>query len=340
MFNQARIKLTVFYLIIIMVISSFFSLIVYRLMTQELDRIERMNRVRMEGEPFFIQLQTPNKKIILISPEVIEESKHRLQLMLFGINLGILTLSAVGGYYLAGRTLRPIQEMLDQQNQFITDASHELKTPLTALKTEIEVSLRDSKLSLAEAKKLLQSNLEEVNSLQNLSESLIKLSHSSSINQKQYYEKISLKDESDQAVRKMQGLAKLKKIGINNKIGSHYIYAVKGTFSELLTIFIDNAIKYSPEKTTISLFSTTSDGHVLVSIKDQGIGIKKADQSKIFNRFYRTDESRSKSPANGYGLGLAIALKTIKSLQGKVEIESEVNNGTTFTISLPRIKHS
>jgi signal transduction histidine kinase len=338
MFNQARIKLTVFYLIIIMVISSLFSVVVYRLTTQELDRIERMNRQRIEGEPVFIQLQTPHKKIILISPDVIEESKHRLSLMLFSINLGILTLSAIGGYYLAGRTLRPIQDMMDQQNQFITDASHELKTPLTALKTEIEVSLRDPKLSLAEAKKLLQSNLEEVNALQNLSESLIKLSHNSSVNQKISAEIISLKDESKQAVRKMQGLAKLKKIQIDNKIGPHYIQAVKGTFSDLLTIFIDNAIKYSPEKTTVSLFSTTTDGIVLISIKDQGIGIKKSEQSKIFNRFYRTDESRSKSPANGYGLGLSIALKIINSLQGKVEIESEDKQGTTFTITLPRAK--
>lgn len=336
MFNQARIKLTVFYLIIIMVISSLFSVVVYRLTTQELDRIERMNRQRIEGEPVFIQLQTPHKKIILISPDVIEESKHRLSLMLFSINLLILTLSAVGGYYLAGRTLRPIQEMMDQQNQFITDASHELKTPLTALKTEIEVSLRDPKLSLAEAKKLLQSNLEEVNALQNLSESLIKLSHHASVNQKQYFEKIGLKYESEQAVRKMHGLAKQKKIRIDNKIDNQYIYAVKGTFSDLLTIFIDNAIKYSPEKTTISLFSTTSDGQVLISIKDQGIGIKKSDQLKVFNRFYRTDDSRSKSPANGYGLGLSIALKTIKSLHGKVEIESQENQGTTFTISLPK----
>jgi signal transduction histidine kinase len=177
-----------------------------------------------------------------------------------------------------------------------------------------------------------------VNALQNLSESLIKLSHNSSVNQKISAEIISLKDESKQAVRKMQGLAKLKKIQIDNKIGPHYIQAVKGTFSDLLTIFIDNAIKYSPEKTTVSLFSTTTDGIVLISIKDQGIGIKKSEQSKIFNRFYRTDESRSKSPANGYGLGLSIALKIINSLQGKVEIESEDKQGTTFTITLPRAK--
>jgi signal transduction histidine kinase len=131
----------------------------------------------------------------------------------------------------------------------------------------------------------------------------------------------------------------MKQIKIDNKIGGQYIHAARGTITDLMTIFLDNSIKYSPEKTTISLFSSTTDGVVLISIKDQGIGIKKADQSKIFNRFYRTDESRSKSPANGYGLGLSIALKTIKSLEGKIEIESELNQGTTFTIVLPRVKN-
>jgi signal transduction histidine kinase len=259
--------------------------------------------------------------------------------MLIVLNAGILSFSAIGGYYLAGRTLRPIQEMVNQQNQFITDASHELKTPLTALKTEIEVSLRDTKLSLTDAKKLLKSNLEEVNSLQSLSESLIKLSYNPSLLQKNYSENISLKEESDLAIKKIQSLAKMKQIKIDNKIGGQYIHAARGTITDLMTIFLDNSIKYSPEKTTISLFSSTTDGVVLISIKDQGIGIKKADQSKIFNRFYRTDESRSKSPANGYGLGLSIALKTIKSLEGKIEIESELNQGTTFTIVLPRVKN-
>jgi signal transduction histidine kinase len=338
MFDQARLKLTVFYLIIIMFISSLFSVVVYRLITQEFDRIEKINRTRMEGEPFFIKLQGPDRQIIFISPEVIAESKQRLQLMLIAINLGILSISALGGYYLAGRTLQPIKEMVDQQNQFITDASHELKTPLTALKTEIEVALRDNKLSLKEAKQLLSSNLEEVNSLQNLSESLIELSHNYSAVSSEYIDKINLKDEADTAVKKMSAIAKAKHIQVYNKIGNHHIKATKGIMAEVLTIFIDNAIKYSPEKTEVYLTSHLTDGIVIISIRDQGYGIKKSDQPKIFNRFFRTDESRSKSPANGFGLGLSIAQKHIKNLQGKIEVTSEVNQGTTFTISLPRIK--
>jgi signal transduction histidine kinase len=338
MFDQARLKLTIFYLIIIMFISGLFSLVVYRLTTQEFDRIERMNRQRMEDDDFFIKLQTPDRKIIFISPELIDESKQRLQLMLIVLNAGILSFSAIGGYYLAGRTLRPIKEMLDQQNQFITDASHELKTPLTALKTEIEVSLRDQKMTLREAKNLLYSNLEEVNSLQNLSESLIKLSQNNSAIPSDFQEIINIKDESDQAVKKVTPLAKKKKIQIENNIQSEFIKAIKNNFTELITIFLDNAIKYSPVKTTISLQSKKSDGVVNISISDQGIGIPKSEQSQIFNRFYRSDLSRSKLQSDGYGLGLSIAQKIVSSLHGKIEIESVENKGTTFIISLPRIK--
>jgi signal transduction histidine kinase len=338
MFNQARLKLTIFYLIIIMLISSLFSVVVYRLTTQEFDRIERMNRQRMEGDAFFIKMQTPDHKIIFISPEVIEESKQRLQLMLLLINFGILSVSAIGGYYLAGRTLLPIKEMMDQQNQFITDASHELKTPLTALKTEIEVSLRDPHLSLKEAKSLLESNLEEVDSLQNLSESLIKLSYNTPVIKSDFLEVIRLKDEVTQAIKKITPLAKKKQIKIETVLDDAYIKAIKGNICDITTIFLDNAIKYSPEKTVINIISINTDGVVNLSIKDQGIGINKAEQSLIFNRFYRADLSRSNTRAEGYGLGLSIAQKIVKSLQGKIDVISEENQGTTFTITLPRIK--
>jgi signal transduction histidine kinase len=149
---------------------------------------------------------------------------------------------------------------------------------------------------------------------------------------------INIKDESDQAVKKVTPLAKKKKIQIENNIQSEFIKAIKNNFTELITIFLDNAIKYSPVKTTISLQSKKSDGMVNISISDQGIGIPKSEQSQIFNRFYRSDLSRSKLQSDGYGLGLSIAQKIVSSLHGKIEIESVENKGTTFIISLPRIK--
>jgi signal transduction histidine kinase len=140
MFHSARIKLTAWYFLIIMLISVSFSVGIYRVTTVELNRIERMQRLRVERED---RLLMPSNEVTprppILDPELIAETKNRFKIILFLINLGILAVSTGGGYFLAGRTLRPIKEMLDEQSRFITDASHELRTPLTSLKTEIEV---------------------------------------------------------------------------------------------------------------------------------------------------------------------------------------------------------
>jgi signal transduction histidine kinase len=95
--------------------------------------------------------------------------------VLIALNLGILIISGGLGYVLADRTLKPIKEMMEEQNRFIGNASHELRTPLTSLKSAFEVYLRDNQPSLPEAKKLVKESIDEVNKLQSLSESLLKL---------------------------------------------------------------------------------------------------------------------------------------------------------------------
>lgn len=149
LFHSARIKLTAWYLLIIMLVSLSFSAVVYRVMNMEMDRIERKQKEQLSRRfsqwEEFAPSNFPPELIPMryISPEDILESKKRLLIILGTIDLGILIISAGAGYFLAGKTLRPIQSMLDDQNRFIADASHELRTPLTALKTEIEVNLRD-----------------------------------------------------------------------------------------------------------------------------------------------------------------------------------------------------
>src|ERR1035437_8537799 len=180
MFHNARLKLTAWYLLIIMLISISFSSFIYFGATNEYDRIIRIEQYRVVHpmQPGIFLQRPPNQAdLFSISPgqdnELVEWAKLRVLEALFGINVIILFLSALAGYFLAGRTLRPIKNMLDEQNRFITDASHELNTPLTALKTSLEVNLRNKKMDLTEAREVLKSNLEDVNSLQLLSEELM-----------------------------------------------------------------------------------------------------------------------------------------------------------------------
>ncbi|MFC1756229.1 histidine kinase dimerization/phospho-acceptor domain-containing protein, partial [Patescibacteria group bacterium] len=172
MFKQAKLKLTLQYLLIIMAVSVFLSALIYQGVNSITSRAlhmqtERMER-RWEGAP-----QRPMHKPIFEEETLIEIQKNLIS-TLFKINIYILVGSFVAGYYLASRTLKPIEDMMDEQKRFISDASHELKTPITALKTELEVSLKDKNQDKKALFKQLRSNLEEVNKLQKLTESLLK----------------------------------------------------------------------------------------------------------------------------------------------------------------------
>jgi len=345
MFHSARIKLTAWYLLIIMLVSISFSVAIYRVLASELHRVERVQRLRIERglseQPQIVPPPGMNNDLsrpFILDPNLIEETKNRLLFTLALINLTIFGTSAVAGYFLAGRTLKPISQMVDEQNRFISDASHELRTPLTSLKSEIEVNLRDKKLTLDQTKKLLESNLEEVNNLQILSDDLIKLTQYQGGNGL-VVDKISLASITGQAIKKVANLAKNKNITIVNQIKNFTIEGNEQTLVELFVIFLDNAIKYGSENTKVNLTAKKTDGHILVNIADQGIGIDEKDIPHLFDRFYRTDKSRAKFDSPGYGLGLAIAKQIIERHSGSIKVRSVLNEGTTFTIQIP-VKHS
>lgn len=335
MFHSARIKLTAWYLVIIMIVSLLFSLAIYTGIDRELGRFERSREAREERIRIALGEVEDGPKIPPFDPAIINEARTRLIFTLGFINLGILIVSGALGYILAGVTLRPIGQMLDEQNRFITDASHELRTPLTALKSEIEVSLRDKKLSARDARNLLSSNLEEVDKLQELSDSLIRLTQYQGKNNDLNLERISILKIVSVAKQKVAGMAKAKNIFIDSKLGATAVNADTQSLAEFFVILLDNAIKYSPRGSTVKIFSKVTDGNLLVSVKDSGMGIEKADIGHLFNRFFRTKKVKDRSEA-GYGLGLSIAEQIAKKHNGIILVESEVGKGSTFSLKIPR----
>lgn len=204
MFHRARLKLTLWYLLIIMLISIMFSLTIYRLLTNELDR--EFHRISQRYEQTYGAPPPP-----LPEPGTLQAAEDRIRNSLIYVNLIILGVAGLGGYILAGLTLKPIQEMLDDQNRFIADASHELRTPLTSLKSEIEVYLRGKNHTIKESNELLQSNLEEVNKLQNLSDNLIELSHQQKVDNVDLFAKVSLLEALQNAKKKIRKSSKAKR---------------------------------------------------------------------------------------------------------------------------------
>jgi len=130
-------------------------------------------------------------------------------------------------------------------------------------------------------------------------------------------------------------LAKEKNIEIKAKVKKQNIQANRESLEEMMLIFLDNAVKYSFPKGKVMVKTKIDKKHLILEIKDMGIGIAKKDIPQIFDRFYRVDQSRSKENIPGYGLGLSLAKRIIEIHKGSVAVSSALGKGTAFTIKLP-----
>ncbi|HZZ98819.1 MAG TPA: HAMP domain-containing sensor histidine kinase [Candidatus Saccharimonadia bacterium] len=339
MFHSARIKLTAWYLFIIMLISISFSIVVYGILSQEVDRFARLQRIRYER----FQSDATGNEIVIPAPlpptemdqELIDASKQHIVNLLVITDIGILFFAGGVGYFLAGRTLQPIKAMVDEQRRFIGDASHELRTPLTALKSSMEVHLRDKNLEIKEARELIANNIVEVNRLQALSDSLLQLAQYEHPNNGYHFEHVNLKTLATEICAKLKPVTAKKHITLKNEVSSISIEAVPESLKELLIILLDNAVKYSPPKSEVVLQAKKTDGSVRISCADHGIGIEAKDLPHIFDRFYRADIARTTTQEAGYGLGLSIAKRVVRLHHGNITVESKPHLGTTFIVTLP-----
>lgn len=333
MFHSARIKLTFWYVIIAAVITGFFSVLIYNFVTAEFDHELNRERIRIEralsprpGNPPRIIIRQPD-------PELVAQMHKRILFHILTVDAIIVAIVALAGYLLAGRTLRPIKRIMEEQDRFISDASHELRTPLTAARTEIEVGLRDKQLNLPEAKELLESSLEEIKSMQILSDNLLSLAQEDDMGASM--QSLSLSEILTKANKQVKPLAKRKGSSISIPNTEHRIKGNAERLIELFVILFDNAIKYSPEGKTITVTEKRTDGHVVIKVTDSGIGIRASEMPHIFDRFYRAEKSRNKTNVSGYGLGLSIAKKIVEEYKGTIHVKSKEGEGTTFILKLP-----
>ncbi|MEI6144520.1 MAG: HAMP domain-containing sensor histidine kinase [Candidatus Berkelbacteria bacterium] len=329
-FTTAITKLTAFYVLIVMLISVGFSVAIFQISSSEIDRgLGRQNMMlqnlpsRNDGRLLddFANLRT----------QQLNDSNNRLQTDLVYFNLLILVLSFLASYFFARWTLRPLEEAIEEQNRFTADASHEFKTPLAAMRSEIEVTLRDKNFNNSDAKKLLNSNLEEIEKLETLSGALLKLAKLDET-QKIDFATLNLDEIIVEAYEKVESLAKKKNIDIDAKLVNAKILGDKPSLVELFVILFDNAIKYSPTDSKIKVKLSSDGKHSEVSIKDHGVGIKSSDLPHIFDRFYRADQSRNKEKAEGYGLGLSIAKRIVDLHSAKISATSTPGKGTEFIV--------
>lgn len=345
-FSSARVKLTIWYTLVLAMISVGLSSLYYLRTLQIIEmQYHQLNR-RLSGQPGQMRVprQSPqewtlpeNHQEILLSE--FNSIRSELFQKILTINLLIIVAGAGGSFILSGKTLQPIKLALDKQKQFVTDAAHELKTPLTALQTSIEVNLMDKKNN-QDTKRVLKENLEDVVRLNSLTGRLLKLSHTEENGQSGNRKVIDLLMISELALKKMKPVASKKNIKLNIDTGPYKNIKVFGdeeSLLEAIIILLDNAIKYSQKNSNIILKTSQQKRMGIVEVSDQGIGIAKKDIDKIFDRFYQSDTSRQKKfdkQTGGYGLGLALAKQIVENHGGKIEVDSQLGKGSVFRIKL------
>lgn len=317
------------YLVIIMTMSIVFSAIFYSTAASELDR--RPHNIPNSATSSYL-MQSGDDFQDYLSQRA-DEGRASLLAELIIINILMLGIGALISYLLAERTLKPIEENMEAQTQFVSDASHELRTPLTAIKTSNEVALRNKKLTLHEARELLDENVQDVTRLQELTDSMLGLLKDD--DKALLKHDVDLQSAVSDAMNAVVPQALAKRITIEDSVAHIVVQGNPQSITQLATILLDNAVKYSPAKSTITVGSTHGGRVATLVVRDQGIGMDEETISQIFTRFYRADKARTQQGTKGYGLGLAIAKKIVDAHGGKIHVESISGQGTTFRVELP-----
>lgn len=329
MFHSATIKLTVWYLAGVMLLSGIFSILIYNLATSELDARFSVVETRLNSNadtlPRWLNFRD-------IRDKQIDEAHQNIFIVLVYTNLVILAIGGVASYLWARRTLQPIEAAHEAQARFTSDASHELRTPLAIMKAELEVALRDKSIKKTELQDILTSNLEEVNRLSMLADTLLKLARSE--NADLQWQQFNLNEALRHATDSFGALSKRFEAKLPKS--DPIITANRESITELFIILLDNALKYSPSDSVIHIAGRKSGGRYIFSIKNSGAGISPDDLPHIFRRFYRSDKSRSQQNSSGYGLGLSLAKKIVDLHHGEITATSTPNKETTFTVKLPQ----
>lgn len=230
--------------------------------------------------------------------------------------------------------LERLQKGFEIQRQFVSDASHELRTPATVICGYSDMLSRWGKDDPKVADECITAIHSEAINMQRLIEKLLFLARADQKRQVLHKEVIDLKPLIADITKDTQLIAPQHTVKcLQNDSG--FIYADELVIRQMIRIFLENSIKYTPDGGTITLSSKNDGNNMIVKLADNGIGIDKAKQSKIFERFYRVDTARTKNGAGGTGLGLSIAKLIAEYHDIKIHLDSELNKGTTITLTIP-----
>jgi len=222
---------------------------------------------------------------------------------------------------------------LVEQQRLVADTSHELRSPLAVMRTNIDVSLRADELSPA-AREILESNREEVDRMSATVEDLLTLARSDAREFPLSRELVDLQALASQAVQRLSPFAQRRGVTVSTDGSPAAVLGDPEHLGHVLRNLIDNAIKFSPRGSQVTVRAWSHAGEAGVTVEDEGPGIPDELRERVFDRFYRVDQSRARTPG-GSGLGLAIARELAIAHGGRIDHAARHPKGSAFTITLP-----
>lgn len=257
--------------------------------------------------------------------------KDRLYRELAIANLIVIVIFMALSYLLAERLFEPLETSLERERNFVADASHELRTPITAINSICEVTLRSNANTPEDYKSALDQVFEESKRLSVTINDLLFLSKSDSQTIQLKLKRVDLTRVIEKVTKALQFVADKKNIRLETVLPTKTIAVSvdEDKMKQLLTILIDNAIKFSKEGSKI-IIRLEEKPKIKLAVQDFGMGIDPQDVPHIFERFYRSDRSRTDS---GSGLGLSIAKWIAEAHNINLDTKSQLDKGSTFSLT-------
>lgn len=305
---------------------------------REIDEAPKSDTVRLmvDGSPIFYNGQFVG--MIYIGKDISFAYQLFTWLLIVLVSLAVLFAGVAVwlSFMMSKKAMGPISTAFQRQKEFVGDASHELRTPLSVMLSSIDaLEMTDGVEEDPFAGKLLRNMKSEVKRMTGLVSDLLVLARADSGSVERTVEELDMEKEAAQVIESLTPYA--DSAGVSLFLDSQAPLLVNGDrarLKQLLYILLDNAVKYSPDGGQVKVKLSQRDRHWTMSVSDEGIGIDAEDQSRIFDRFFRSDKSRTRT-VGGHGLGLSIA-KWIAGIHGgTIAVKSEPGKGSTFTVQLP-----
>lgn len=268
--------------------------------------------------------------IVFADNSSIYSTLRNIILVCVGLFLASMAVIFLISLALSGIAVNPVKDAWNKQKQFVADASHELKTPLTVILANNNIMMSHKNSKVEDEIKWLQSTEEEAQHMKNLIDQMLFLAKSDAESSKTEMTKVNVSEVIEAASLNFEPIAFEKGILLDCEIEPDIITDSNATMlNQLSHILIDNAIKYSVIDGIVKIKLFKQNNKFIFSVNNIGNVISKDELAHIFDRFYRAEKSRT---TKGYGLGLSIAQNITNSIGGKISVESNEENGTTFCV--------